>query len=374
MRALFMIMPLVVIVPIGIVMYFYFLRMAGFFKLNIRSMPLRIISALLSAALAVPVINIWGVWTVVMLHLVVFILLMLLINFIVVKTSKTKGEGRWKNIYRCGIIPVLATVFVLLFAHWQMLHVVETDYTIYTEKNIDVQGYRVVFLSDLHMGTSLSMEQLQGYGDEITALAPDLVVLGGDIVDERSTLEEVTQGLGILGDIKSTYGVVYVYGNHDRATYSNTADFTRDQLDAALDSAGIVTLADDVYELNDQFAVIGREDRSFYGTSGRESSEALTEGLNPEAFWLLVDHQPVELETNAASGYDLQLSGHTHGGQIFPVGLISDMLGFGEMNYGYGQIGDYQVIVSSGIAGWGYALRTGHPSEYVVVDIQPAQS
>lgn len=66
----------------------------------------------------------------------------------------------------------------------------------------------------------------------------------------------------------------------------------------------------------------------------------------------------------------MQVSGHTHGGQIFPVGILSQWLGFGEMNYGYRQLSSMQVIVSSGIAGWGYPLRTGSQSEYVMIHIQ----
>lgn len=84
----------------------------------------------------------------------------------------------------------------------------------------------------------------------------------------------------------------------------------------------------------------------------------------------MVDHQPVDLNVNDELKVDLQISGHTHGGQMFPVGLISDFLGFGEMNYGYQKLNYMQVIVSSGIAGWGYPLRTGSHSEYVIIDIK----
>lgn len=64
------------------------------------------------------------------------------------------------------------------------------------------------------------------------------------------------------------------------------------------------------------------------------------------------------------------LSGHTHGGQIWPMGVMTDILGFGEMNYGYRKVNNMQVIVTSGIAGWGYALRTGSHSEYVMIEVK----
>lgn len=87
----------------------------------------------------------------------------------------------------------------------------------------------------------------------------------------------------------------------------------------------------------------------------------------------MLDHQPLDLAENAALGYDLQLSGHTHGGQIWPVGpvcsLAARLASVEYCNYGMKQIGDFQVIVSSGIAGWGYPIKTGAKAEYVIVDI-----
>ena len=66
---------------------------------------------------------------------------------------------------------------------------------------------------------------------------------------------------------------------------------------------------------------------------------------------------------------DLSLSGHTHAGQIWPTGQLGELIGVNELNYGYRQDGDYQVIVSSGIGGWGYPIRTGGHSEYVVITL-----
>ena len=66
---------------------------------------------------------------------------------------------------------------------------------------------------------------------------------------------------------------------------------------------------------------------------------------------------------------DLSLSGHTHAGQIWPTGQLGELIGVNELNYGYRQDGDYQVIVSSGIGGWGYSIRTGGHSEYVVITL-----
>lgn len=92
-------------------------------------------------------------------------------------------------------------------------------------------------------------------------------------------------------------------------------------------------------------------------------------GVDPEDFILLLDHQPCEQEAVDAAGCDLMLSGHTHAGQIWPVGQISQAAGIVEMNYGYRKLNRLQVIVSSGLVGWGYPIRTSRHCEYVVIEV-----
>ncbi|MFQ6875862.1 MAG: metallophosphoesterase, partial [Coprobacillus cateniformis] len=128
----------------------------------------------------------------------------------------------------------------------------------------------------------------------------------------------------------------------------------------------ISILLDSQVNIQDEMTIIGRQDRSL---GEREDTQQLIKNVNHENFILMLDHQPVDLQKNNELHVDLQLSGHTHGGQMFPVGLITSVLGFGEMNYGYQAMSNMTVIVSSGIAGWGYPLRTGSHSEYVIVDI-----
>lgn len=295
-----------------------------------------------------------------------------LLNIIIKKTAGKRDITKWKGIYRCGIVPILCMLAVLGYGYWNMTHIVETDYTIYTDKNIREEGYRIALLSDLHFGNTMGEEELRQCGNRITETQPDMIILAGDIVDENTTMEQLNGAMKILGSIPSKYGSFYVYGNHDRARYSSSPKFTEQQLQAAMQHSGIHVLSDESYALNEEFTIIGREDRSFFGETGRKSSEELLDGVDTEDFLLLLDHQPRELEQNREAGYDLQLSGHTHGGQIWPVGLISDVLGFGEINYGHRKMENFQAIVSSGMAGWGYPIRTGCHSEYVIVDVTRA--
>ena len=204
------------------------------------------------------------------------------------------------------------------------------------------------------------------YCNDISKENPDFVLLGGDIVDERTTLQQMQQTFQVLSTIQNQYGIYYVYGNHDQALYASQPAFTPEILKQTIEQNNIHILCDNSIRIQDEITLIGRDDRSHQ----RVSTSDLLQNVSSDDFLLLMDHQPVELDTNNRLQIDLQVSGHTHGGQMFPVGILSEWLGFGEMNYGYRQLSHMQVVVSSGIAGWGYPLRTGSQSEYLIINIQ----
>lgn len=369
MRVLVRVMPVLLTALAGIYFYFYFKRAVGAAGVRTECGWVRAALAAASAVFVLPAFDIWGIWAVVVLYLLAFALIAELANAVLPRKVR-KGRA-WGRLYASGVLPAAALLLVLLYGRWNMRHVVEKSYTVYTEKPIRESGYRVALLTDLHFGTTMDAERLETYCSAISRERPDLVVLGGDLVDEHTTREELGEVFAILSRIRSAYGIYYVYGNHDRGLYSEAPDFTAEELDAAVSGAGITILKDESVTIGGELTVIGRDDRTHPECARRASSEALRAQADAEQFLLLVDHQPRDLEKNAALGYDLQLSGHTHGGQIWPVGLISDVLGFGEMNYGYRREGGFQVIVTSGMGGWNYALRTGKHSEYVIVDILP---
>ena len=131
-------------------------------------------------------------------------------------------------------------------------------------------------------------------------------------------------------------------------------------------------MEDETLTLGDELTLTGRRDRSDAAMDGimREDPAELLKGTKDGAFHIVADHQPRGMEENAEGGYDLMLSGHTHAGQIWPVGLFTTLLDKETINYGEERFGTMEAIVSSGIAGWGYPLRTGKHSEYVLVHIE----
>ena len=367
----FIILPFILLIPAGVYLYFYFLRIADFWGLKRKNKKVKIVAALLAVFLCLWSVNLFGFGALVILHMTAVALCMEVINFIYAAIHKRNSIkiDLWNKVFRSGIVPVIATVLILGYGYFNMENVKEVDYTIHTEKAVREQGYRIAMIADLHFGTTMNEEKLKKYCNEIEGEKPDLVVLCGDIVDQKTSLQQMKNALSILGNIKSSYGTFYVYGNHDKGRYASP-NFNEGQLKNTLVSNGIHVLEDEIYNINNEITIIGRRDKGFSSEYKRKAPDELLSNVDTKKFLLLLDHQPVGLTANSKAGVDLQLSGHTHAGQIWPEGLFNEMTGVGELNYGYKKIDKYQIIVSSGIGGWGYPIRTGSHSEYVVVDVK----
>lgn len=364
MYLLYFLIPSICMIPMGIYIYFYLKRMAKFWHMNTEKKAVRIVIIVLTVCLVVLSINIWGIGALIVLHVIAISLCMELINLI------CKRYRRWRYVYKSGLVPILLAAVILVCGYWNMNNVVGKDYTVYTHKAIRSQGYRVAMIADLHYGITMNQQELHKYCDDITKQKPDIVVLCGDIVDENTTFSQMKDAMQALGSIKSTYGTYYVYGNHDKNNYSSKPYYTVKQLDKELVNNNIKLLKDKTFDINDEFTIVGRDDIGFSHERQRKSGSNLIAEVDSHKFILLLDHQPCELQKNDELGYDLELSGHTHAGQIWPVGLLSSILRANELNYGYEKLSNMQVIVSSGMAGWGYPIRTEAHSEYVIINIQ----
>ena len=370
MMFLWIILPLIFLLLAGI----YLLRKAYaavcFFGRDLPKGKRMVTAGGICILLALPFVIVGSVWLVVLLHLTAFLLLADAVALVVRKTGRDKAVARfWKGLYRSGAVAALLTALVIGYGYYNIYHVVRTEYSVSAEKPIREEGYTIVFLSDLHYGLTLDSGQLREVVESVGQEKPDIVILGGDIVDETTTLAQMREAFSILGEIPSRHGIYYVYGNHDKSRYSAEPNYDEAQLAVAIGTAGIHILEDAVCEVNEELVLVGRADRS--DRMNRKSLAQLAEGLDDGAEWILIDHQPSDYVEAQENGYGLVLSGHTHSGQIWPGGFFSELFRFNEWNYGYKEQGNLKAIVSSGIAGWGYPLRTERHSEYVVVRLLP---
>lgn len=369
----YLIIFLILLILLGVYFYFYLLRTVDFWRQEHKTNRVKILAIFLILCVILWFAKLIGFSSLIIVHIIILDLCMQIINFIIRSISHINKDSKtnlWNKIFRCGLVPIIMTILIIGYGYYNMKNVIETDYTIHTEKPIQKQGYRIAMIADLHFGTTINEDKLKTVCNKIQRKNPDLVVLCGDIVDEKTTLKQMENAISILGGIKSKYGTFYIYGNHDKDTYASKPNFREAQLKSNLLNNNIKVLENKVYDINKELTIIGREDRGFSSEFKRESTKDLLQNVNTNKFLLLLDHQPVDFKENIRVGIDLQLSGHTHGGQIWPLGLLNKITKINDLNYGYEKISKFQAIVTSGIGGWGYPIRTESHSEFVILDLK----
>ena len=216
----------------------------------------------------------------------------------------------------------------------------------------------VAFASDLHAGAVIHNGRLQEMVDLIGGLDADLILLGGDLVD-RSVTEAVEEDLaGELSRLRAPLGVFAVAGNHEY--YAGLEPAT-----AYIEEGGVTVLLDEAVVIADRVLVVGRHDVQAprFGHERRPLADLIVphDGRLPV---IVVDHTPRDLDEAAKAGVALQLSGHTHRGQLWPFNFVTAALF--EIAYGLGRKGDTHVYVSSGLGTWGPPVRTSGRPEVVL--------
>jgi len=221
-----------------------------------------------------------------------------------------------------------------------------------------VKPLRIVAISDLHLGYGIGKKEFEGWVNTINAENPDIVLIAGDIID--NSVRPLNEGnfAESFHKIKAPMGVYACLGNHEFISgLKNSLDF--------YEKAGIHLLRDTAELVNNSFYVIGRDDRS---NEWRKPLNVLVDSLDKSKPLILLDHQPYHLEEAEAYGIDLQISGHTHQGQVWPISAITNAIY--EKDHGFVKKGNANIYISSGIGIWGGKFRIGTQSEYVVIDLK----
>ncbi len=284
---------------------------------------------------------------------------------VVFKKDYTRGK-----VYLPGIIAIVITTVYLLIALYYGSTVAITNYTIDTDKN--VEHLRIVQISDSHLGVTMRADTFPAEVEKIKAQNPDIVLITGDYVDDDSTKEDLDACCKALSTIDCKYGVYFSYGNHDKGYYdSSVRGYDNEYLINSLESNGVKILEDQIVNLDDQYLIIGRADKS---NKNRISIGQLVSTIDPTQFAneysVVLDHQPNDYDAESAANVDLVLSGHTHGGQLLPINRIGEYIGANDYTDGHIKIDNTDFIVSSGISAWAIRFKSGTRSEIVVVDVE----
>jgi len=221
----------------------------------------------------------------------------------------------------------------------------------------------MVMASDLHLSPIDGERLLSKIIDKINSVNPDIVLFAGDIVDDKAVILQ-DRGIGeSYKRLNPKYGIYSITGNHE---YINDVEPSV----KFMEQYGMKVIRDSYELVDSSFYLVGREDvamRQFTGKE-RKSLDAMINSINSDYPKILLDHTPVRLEQAEKSGIDLQLSGHTHHGQIWPGNIITNMIY--EVSWGYLKNGPTQYYVSSGAGTWGPPVRTGSKSEIVNIKIK----
>ncbi|MDD6272512.1 MAG: metallophosphoesterase [bacterium] len=292
-----------------------------------------------------------------MIYLTIFLIIF---NLVFILLEKYKDISVSKLLY---LIPILLSLSICLYGKYNINNQTLTEYNIKSEKKIN-KNLKILYLSDCHYGGVLEKDNLDKMMSEIYKIKDiDLVLLGGDITDESTSLDELKYIYGKLSKINNNYGIFFVYGNHDGRSYENTY---YNLLENVLKENKVNLLDDEYFKVTDNISIIGRKD--FY-YDRRELKGIIKEDLD-NIYTILLDHQPKDYDKANELKIDLILSGHTHAGQIFPGGLLIDMFNTSEKAYGCDKIGNLYSVVSSGVSGWRIPVRTEKHSEYVIINVK----
>jgi predicted MPP superfamily phosphohydrolase len=221
---------------------------------------------------------------------------------------------------------------------------------------------KIAMASDIHLGTLVGKRGAARLVRMINGLHPDIILLAGDLVDEDLS-PVIRRNLGeTLKNFHAPLGVYAITGNHE---YIGGAE----QAVAYLTAHNIRFLSDTAELIDDRFYLAGREDRDrprFTGKQRKPLADIL-KGIDHSFPIILMDHQPFQLSKPEELGVDLQLSGHTHHGQIWPFNYITNAIY--EVSWGYKKKGNTNIYVSCGFGTWGPPMRIGNRPEVVSITL-----
>ena len=296
---------------------------------------------------------------IILLHVILLFLFYGLIFRIIQAIRKKEFKINWQGWF------ALITAVLLLGSGYYLCHNVwQTDYNIATSKKIE--PLKVALFADSHLSTTFEGDGFTKHIETIKKQSPDMVVISGDFVDDDSKKKDLVKACEALGSMNPKYGVWFAYGNHD-AGFFKSRDFTAKELEDELKKNNVGVLKDD-YQYVGDVCIVGRLDGSV-NRDRKELSEILKD-VDKSKYIVVLDHEPTDYEKEEKTSADIVLSGHTHGGQFFPINDVGRWTGASDLVYGHEKRNNTDFIVTSGISDWALDFKTGTKSEYVIVNVK----
>lgn len=259
-----------------------------------------------------------------------------------------------------GKTTAIGLVFILCFlayGNYQAFHPIIRNEKIVTDKLAAGTKYRIALVSDLHLGRILGKDYAEDLVRQLNTLQPDMILLAGDIVDEKIIFVNHEDALAPLGKLQPELGVFAAFGNHDYLDDSQ-------KLQQLLTEQNIRVLQ------NENAAVGSLKITGLTDYSKNKSTQPLKDlsANNDKYYDIVIDHQPRRMQAASDAGYDLYVSGHTHTGQLFPNRFVTQKMYL--LDYGIKEFGSLTAVTSSGYGFWGPPVRTEMAPEIVVIEVQ----
>jgi predicted MPP superfamily phosphohydrolase len=224
------------------------------------------------------------------------------------------------------------------------------------KKSSDLNHLKIAFAADLHLKGIADKVIIDSFVTKINSMNPDLVLLVGDIIEGDSQDAGMTVLEQTLRKINSTYGVYAAFGNHELHSGTSNLDF--------FNNSAIKILQDAFIKIDKSFYLVGRNDLR---SDTRKPIEALLNGMQNDLPIIMLDHRPSDFGNVSSTHVDVQVSGHTHNGQLFPINyIISNIY---DLSWGHKKMNNTHFFVTSGLQAWGPAVKTTGTSEIMVIDI-----
>lgn len=281
------------------------------------------------------------------------------------------------------LVGILCFLVVGAFSTYGVIHakkIVVNSYQVQIDKKVDkFSNLKVALVSDLHFGYNSSLNHVKKMVKLINESNPDVVVIAGDIFDNSyEAIYEPDKIIQEIKKIKTKYGVYAVYGNHDidekilagfTFSWKKNKNLNDPRMTGFLEKANIKLLRDESLLIDDSFYLVGRIDYHKYGmkVEKRKTIEELVSSFDKSKPIILIDHEPYELEEIAKVGVDLDLSGHTHNGQMFPSNVFIKFIW--KNPHGLLKVDNMYSAVTSGVGVYGPNMRVGTTAEVMVLDL-----
>lgn len=315
------------------------------------------------------------------MYALIFILVGDLIK-ILLRTFKLLPNDVYSSDKVFAIVGVIILLIVLSLSTYGIIHahklkVVTYDVDI-AKPCTDTNSLKIVLISDLHLGYSVGVKEMEDMVNKVNAQDADLIIVAGDIFDnDYNAIEQPDKIASLLSSMQSTYGTYGCYGNHDveeRLLGGFSVNFRNDNLRdndmvEFVNKSGITMLLDTTIIIDNKFYLSGRLDIEKTGLNEktRLSASELLDELDKNKPIIVIDHQPKKLKELANSGCDLDLSGHTHNGQLFPGNVVSRIVC--ENVCGIKKVGNMTSVVTAGVGLWGPDMRVGTTADITVVNV-----